>query len=665
MRHRAVAALTSAIVLFAPFHEGGRDPIGLLVLHTLAILWVLCVCATGAPPPPRQPAPGGDPVRRFVLLCGAALLAVCASCLRAAYPLAACLGAWDIVVPCALFVAAVRRPGNDDDLIRLRLVVVASTSAQAGLALYGYAVGGVAAAGESFLNRNHLAAFLNLGFFMCLSAAGPPGTRRGQRLLWGGAAALNLAALAPLESRGAFLALITVLLVFGACRFTAWTPRARVGAVLLVVLCGLIAFVALGDRFASADDPYRYDRLSIWKASCRMVAEHPILGHGPGMFPHVAPNYNFPAGSGPVFYGRSFNGAHCAFLTLAAEIGLPALLCLAASGVGLVALFLRRGDATRLGAALTGAGLGILALLVQAGVEDLQERPALTLVPALLAGIAIGAVRQRRDASTSAEQSIDDAPTIVPPRTTIPQPRAGWVVTLVGAAAVYLMTIAVLLPYFADREAAAALRLGRAGLRRMERAAALNPLQPEYRHDLAMAILNSGPLTAEGFAEAEDDLLEARRLKPIDYRFPLLLGRLKARFASRQFDDHMAAESAAALYGEAVRLAPLNPLPRLELAGQLVELQRREEALVVIRQALRIEPNFLRARILEASIFLDMGWKEEARVSLTSAQATVAALASYVPDSGYAREITLDARPERDRLAERLNPKAASASLRF
>src|SRR5207247_4005429 len=129
VRHRAVAALTSAIVLFAPFHEGGRDPIGLLVLHTLAILWVLCVCATGAPTPPRQPAPGGDPVRRFVLLCGAALLAVCASCLLAAYPLAACLGAWDIVVPCALFVAAVRRPGTEDDLIRLPLVVVSSPSA--------------------------------------------------------------------------------------------------------------------------------------------------------------------------------------------------------------------------------------------------------------------------------------------------------------------------------------------------------------------------------------------------------------------------------------------------------------------------------------------------------------------------------------------------------
>ena len=665
MTRQAVAALTAAIVLFAPFHQGGRDPVGLLVLHTLAILWVLCVWAAGAPLPSRPPAPGQEPLRLFVLLSGAALLAVSVSALRAAYPLAACLGAWDIAVPCVLFVTAARRPGRDDDLIRLRLVTIASTSAQAVLALYRHAHGGAAEAGLSFLNRNHLAAFLNLGFFICLPAARVPGARRGARLLWGAVAAAHLAALAVLESRGAFLALITVLLVFGACRFTIWTPRARVGAALLVVLCGLIAFLALGERFARDDDPYRYDRLSIWRASCGVLAEHPLLGHGPGMFPHVAPNHNFPAGPGPVFYGRGFTGAHCAYLTLAAEIGLPALLCLAAAGFGLARLCLRRGDGAGLDAALTGCGLGILALLVQGGVEDLQERPVLTLVPALLAGVAVSAVRRRRDATLPVELSSERAPAIEPARTSLRRPRAGWTVAVAGFAAVYLMAIAVFLPYFADREARAALRLGRAGLPRMERAAALNPLQPEYRHDLAMAILNSGPLTAAGFAGAEDDLLEARRLKPIDYRFPLLLGRLKARFATRLFDDQTAAESAAVLYREAVGLSPLNPLPRLELAGQLVELQRREEALAVIREALGIEPNFLRARILQASILLDMGRKDEARVSLASAEATDSALVAYVPDSGYARDITLDARPERDRLAERLDSKAPSAALRF
>jgi len=662
---QALAALTAAIVLFAPSQQGGRTPVGLLVLHMLAILWVLCASSAGALRPWRPPDPTHDPLLPFVLLAGATLLAVCFSALRAAYPLAAGLGAWDIVVPCALFVAAACRPGRDDDLIRLRAVLVASTSAQAVLALCRYAEGGAEAAGESFLNPNHLAAFLNLGLFPCLTAAGAPGARRGARLLWGAAAVVNLAALAVLESRGAFLALITVLLVFGARRFSAWTPRARIAAACLVLLCGLIAFVALGHRFARSGDPYRYHRLSIWRASSRVVAERPILGHGPGMFPHVAPKHNFPAGPGPVFYGRSFTGAHCAYLTLAAEIGLPAVLCLAAAGFGLVVLFLRRGDRTAVGAAVAGSGLGLLALLVQGGVEDLQERPALTLVPALLAGIAFAAVRRRREATTSAGRAVDAGPAIGRTQTGWSRPRAGWAAAVAGAAAVYLMTIAVLLPYLADREARAALRLGRAGLHRMERAAALNPLQPEYRHDLAMAILNSGPLTADGFAEAEDDLLEARRLKPIDYRFPLLLARLKARFASRLFDDRTAAESAAVLYREAARLAPLNPLPRLELAGELVELQRPEEALAVIREALRLEPNFLRARILEASILLDMGHEDEARVSLAAAVATAAALADYAPDSGYAREITLDAKSERDRLAERLDSKAASASLRF
>jgi len=643
---RLLTTLTVALVLLTPFHEGGRDPVGLLVAHTLAILFVACGVVAGSFSRPL-PALDSDPLPVVAALGGVALLAAGVSALRAAYPLAAGLGAWDLLVPFGLFVTAgfcpvVRRV----EVTRLRAAIVASTSLQAVVAFVRYRKGGAAAAGGSFLNRNHLAAFLVLGFFLSLTAATAPATRRA-RLLWGAAAALNLSGLVLLESRGAFLALITVLLVFAARRLRVGTPSVRIGAFVLVIGCGLLALVVLGERFARGDDPYRYDRLSIWKASCRVLAEHPLLGQGPGMFPHVALRHQFPVGSGPVFYGRTFSGAHSAYLTLAAEIGLPAVLCLIVAGLALVVVLLRRADSTELGTALAGTGLGILALLVQAGVEDLQERPALTMIPALLAGAALGAIRSDRPGAVTALRRCSPA----------------WSLAL--AAAIYLELIAVLLPYLADHAARTALRLGRAGLPVMEHAAALDPLQPEYRHDLAMAVLNSGPLTPEGFAAAETDLLEAARLKPIDYRFPLLLGRLTAHFAPALFDDGSAPQRAAVLYGEAVRLAPLNPLPRLELAGHLVELKRLDEALEVIRGALRLEPNFLRARTLEASILLDMGRQEEARVSLGSAETTLAALAEYTADSSYARDITLDARAERERLAARLDPKGASAALRF
>jgi tetratricopeptide (TPR) repeat protein len=180
-----------------------------------------------------------------------------------------------------------------------------------------------------------------------------------------------------------------------------------------------------------------------------------------------------------------------------------------------------------------------------------------------------------------------------------------------------------------------------------------------------MAILNLGPLSAETFAEAESELLEAERLKPIDYRFPLLRARLEARFAPRLFADRGAAERATVLYRRAVRLAPLDPRPRLELAAHLVDQGRRPEALEVVREGLRLEPDFVRARILEASILLDLGRHEDAVASLAAVRATLSALSEYSPESGYASEITADARPERERLEAVLGGRATADAPRF
>src|SRR5436309_8349823 len=406
-----------------------------------------------------------------------------------------------------------------------------------------------------------------------------------------------------------------------------------IGALLA---CALGAAGVLGARFARSEDPHRYARVAIWKATSAMIAERPLLGFGPGMFPHISTRFNFPVDIGPVRYGRNFQGAHSGFLTLAAEAGVPAAASILAALLGGTLLLLRaRADENGV---LLGVGLVLLALLVQGCVEDLQVRPVLTIVPALLAGAAVAAMRRLRAGRSSAGR------------------RRSPFARLVGATiAVYLFAIGILLPYWAHREAVMALDLGPSGLPHMVRAAALNPLHPDYRNDLAMAILNSGPLTPEGYARAATDLLEARRLKPIDYRFPLHLARLEARFAARLFDDTKARERAVALYREGVRLAPLDPRPRLELASHLHDMGLPGEALQELQRALVLEPSFLRARVLEASSLVDTGRRTQARVSLKQAEATLVALTAYLPDSSHARDIVMDGRVERERLAAVLN----------
>jgi O-antigen ligase len=640
MNRRIAAALAALIVLVAPLGEGGRAPDVLFTLHTLTLLCLVLVWSGS--PGPRRPAT--DLLREpWVLLVAVAIAGVSlavVSALRASYPLAAALGTLDLVVPLALFMTAAGTGTTEQDLVRLRATVVASTALQATLALVRWAQGGSVAASQSFLNRSHLAAFLVAGFCLALVAACAPVAPRRARAVWSAVAGLHVLGVFVLESRGAFAAVLAALLVFGALRFSRLSPRGRVMAIGAMLACVLAAWAVLSARFSRAPDPYRYSRLAIWRASGEMIAERPLLGFGPGMFPHVSPRFNFPIEIGPVRYGRGFQGAHSGYLTLAAETGIPAALLILAALAGAIVLLLRsRSDPQGL---VHGTGLMLLALLAQGAVEDLQVRPALTIVPALLAGAAAAALRRGRLPSAFAGEVIE----VQNAR------RGGLLGRVVGVTcAAYVFIFACLRPYLADREAAAAMRSGSSGVAHMERAIRLNPLHPEFRNSLAMAILNSGPLSPDGYSRAATNLLEARRLKPIDYRFPLHLARLEERFATRLFDDASAQERAVSLYREAVRLAPLDPRPRLELAGHLLDLKRPSEALQAVREALVLEPSFVRARLLEASILLDIGRPPEARDSLRLAESTLRSLSGYVADSGYAAEIVKDARVERERLA--------------
>jgi O-antigen ligase len=636
---KAFLALATLLVLLAPFGEGGRRPLALFLLHTLAL--GAAACALASPRPLRPAEPAGRRAARLAIA-GAGLAVLSAS--RAAYPYAGLLGVMDVAAAAGLFLAARAWGAGPRDLRRLQTALLAATSMQAVLAL-ARPFTGAAAAGLTFLNPNHLAAWLGIGLLVSVAEAEDRlagGARPRAALPWVLLAILHLGAAAPLASRGAFLGLATAVVLLAARRARRWDRAARRAAALALLLIAAVGGAALTHRLRAAEDPYRWQRGRIWSASLSLFLEAPVLGAGPGMFPHLAPRHNFPQEDAPFRYERGFRGAHSGWLTLLVENGLPGAACLAAAAILSAAALIRTGAGAAAGPA-RGGGLLLAALLAHGLVEDLQAAPALVLVPALLAGALLGRSGRRGAAAAPALAALGGPPRL-----------------LAAAAAAVLFWAGVAAPWLAHHLAVRARAAGPAGLAAMRLAARLDPLHPGYRHDLAMAELNSGPLDPTRYAGAYLLLEQARRLNPIDPRFPVLMARLEAIAGERLFDDPKAIEHASLLYREAAALAPLDPRPRLELARHL-HSRRPEEALAALREALGLEPHYLRARLLETRVLLDLGRRDDARAAWERAEASRARLAAVVPASGYAAELAHDLPEFRERLRADLAPPRRGA----
>jgi O-antigen ligase len=625
---RVALLVAGLVVLLSPLGEGGRRPDTLAALHlgTLILVAASTVLAV---------THGGRPSGRGigVLLLPAGFLAIALlSALGAGYPYAALLGVMDLLASVGAVVSAAILFDGPDDLLRLRQLAVASTTIQAGLVLSTIPGRGMEAAGRAFLNRNHLAAFLDLGLVLSVVAFEAAVRRGERRAAWGWAllAAVHLAAVLPLQSRGAAVGLAAAASLFLVRRWRSWSRRSRAVALAgcAAALGGCAIFLAL--RFTTGGDPDRYTRVRIWEAAVGMTREHPLLGFGPGMFPHEADRHNFPLEREPVRYGRQFQGGHSALLTTAAETGLPAVLILLAAAIAWIRALLRRPrtaeqEVAPVTVTAFGVGLALVALLAQALVEDLQQRPAIVLTAALLAGSAIAAQGGWRMRARA-------APTGLRPLT-------------LSAIAVLVLWIAaggVIGPWLGWRSALKARAAGRKGLPMMERAATIDPWNAEYHADLAMATLNSGPPDPPRYARAALELDRARRCHPGDARLALYRARLEARAGAAILPDPAAERRASALYQEASELAPTDPRPRLEHAGQLADGGRLEAALAATAEALAIEPNYRRARLLQIDLLERLQRPADLRGALLALAATDAALAGYEPDSGYASEITGD-----------------------
>ena len=145
-------------------------------------------------------------------------------------------------------------------------------------------------------------------------------------VFWIFIAAVLFAALVSSHSRmgilSAFVALISVLTLAGASTLSTG-GRVAVGALFLLSTVGLAIWVGSEPaiaRFETLNAQYTrpgQDRLSIWRDTLKLVRRHPILGSGFGSFATVYPSVQ------TAFLNNVVDHAHCDYLEVSAELGLP------------------------------------------------------------------------------------------------------------------------------------------------------------------------------------------------------------------------------------------------------------------------------------------------------------------------------------------------------
>jgi putative inorganic carbon (hco3(-)) transporter len=140
-----------------------------------------------------------------------------------------------------------------------------------------------------------------------------------ERIFCAGCLCLTLVAVILGASRGGFLGLMAAFL------FVVWHSRqplrnlALAGALVPLILALPIAPVQRLLHPAHYDDVAQETRLSVWQAGLRMIESHPLIGIGLGNFKPQVERYE-PEGTNVQLI------AHNAFVEIAAEMGLPALL---------------------------------------------------------------------------------------------------------------------------------------------------------------------------------------------------------------------------------------------------------------------------------------------------------------------------------------------------
>jgi O-antigen ligase len=335
-----------------------------IALGALAI-WVVLARRAGVLPPLRAPL-----LVPIALFAGWSVVAALASD-RPLESLAACKGLLDLAAVLVL-VNALSEPGLARRFATW-LVLALAVAAVLGLVQVALCAGPEAAGAGGLAGkllrkctraRGFYSIYMTLGGVLAMMLAGalPRLARLGSDARWLGPAWLLAAAgLALTYVRGAWIG-------FAAGALTAVAGLGRRGLVAALALVLLLPALVLGlpgvrerlRTLATLKDETTRDRLAMLDAGRRLVADHPLVGIGPGQVKHV-----YPRVAPPQALRRSTSHLHNTPLQIAVERGIVGLV----AWLGVFVTFLARGVAVLRALPPTAAAdralvLGALAAIV-------------------------------------------------------------------------------------------------------------------------------------------------------------------------------------------------------------------------------------------------------------------------------------------------------------
>ena len=396
--------------------------------------------------------------------------------------------------------------------------------------------------------------------------------------LWGNL--ILLGAMLFCRSRGSWLALGAVAALWFLGSGNRLLARRSVRIIIIVLL--LVSAGAVARPYIRQQ--WRTDvRPPIWKATLRMIAARPLLGHGLGTYAAEYPKYRTSEYFLRPKATNVTDHAHNELLEIAAEqglIGLAATLWLWVTAIGYGIRTCRQLDGADRRAMLGLLGATAVLMLHSLVDVDLRYLPNQSLLW-LLMGLLVGA-----DAACWRRITIGSKPT------------RWYAAAACLALGVWVATMAVLWPMMADwrdREARMAEEDGDLGAaaQHAKEALDLQPFRLSTRYLLA-GVLSRWP-DAQGRARAIDQCLRIEELSPDYADVAFNLGQLYLA------ESH--AQEALPYLRRAVEINPFNVDRRLALASALLGAGRRDEALGQLDRAVQLQPDHRGIRELRERIY--------------------------------------------------------------